>query len=190
MRKRADTYNIYTSAVALPISVSDAKAHCGVTNFLQDNLIADLIWGGVKAFEKSANVCLSAQKWKVFLDKGYAQIELWKYPITGISIIQYYDSDNALQTLSTDDYFSNVDVGSSAYSPRPAVITIEDIPSTYKRDDALIITFEVGYTIIDYDVKQAILAWVFYRYENPMDSVSERISFFDNIIANSRSYGL
>jgi len=190
MRIRADTYQIYTNATTLPISVSDAKAHCGVTNSDQDNLIEDLVWGGVKSFEKRANVCLSAQKWKVFLDKGYAQIELWKYPITGISIIQYYDSDNALQTLSTDDYFSNVDTGSSGYQPRPAVITVEDIPSTYIRDDAFIITFEAGYTIIDYDVKQAVLSWVYRKYENPNDAVTERISFFDNVVADNRSYGL
>ena len=190
MRVRVDTYEIYKAATTLPISVADAKAHLGVTNSTQDSLIEDLIWGGVKSFEKRANVCLSSQKWKAFLPKGYKDIELWKYPATGISIIQYYDSDNALQTLSTDDYFSNIDDGSSAYDPRPAVITITDIPSTYIRDDALIITFVAGYTIIDYDVKQAVLSWVYRKYENPNDAVTERISFFDNVVQDSRSYGL
>lgn len=190
MRVRADIYEIYKAATTLPISVADAKASCGVTNSLQDSLIEDLIWAGVKSFEKRANVCLSAQTWKAFLGKGYEFIELWKYPVTGISSIRYYDSDNAAQTLSTDDYFSNVATGSLGYDPRPAVITVTDIPSTYKRDDAFVITFAAGYSIIDYDVKQAILAWICYRYENPTDSVQERISFFDNVVQDSRSYGL
>ena len=190
MRVRVDTYQIYKAATTLPISVADAKAHLGVTNSTQDSLIEDLVWGGVKSFEKRANVCLSAQTWKAFLCKGYEFIELWKYPITGISTIQYYDDDNALQTLSTDDYFSNVYGGSLGFEPRQTVITVEDIPSTYKRDDAFIITFPAGYSTIDYDVKQAVLSWVYRKYENPNDAVSERISFFDNIVADSRSYGL
>ncbi len=190
MRVRADTYEIYKVATTLPISVSDAKAHLGVTNSLQDSLIEDLIWGGVKSFEKRANVCLSAQDWKVFLNKGYKYIELWKYPITGISSIQYYDSDNTLQLLSTDSYFSNIATGSLGYDPRPAVITITDIPATYVRDNAVIITFAAGYSIIDYDVKQAVLSWVYRKYENPNDAVTERISFFDNVVQDSRSYGL
>lgn len=190
MRKRADTYQIYKAATTLPISVSDAKLHCGVTNSTQDNLIEDLIWGAVKQYEKRANECLSAQTWKAFLTKGYEYIELWKYPVTGISSIRYYDSDNAQQTLSTDDYFSNVVTGSTGYDPRPAVITVTTIPSSYVRDDAFIVTFTAGYSTIDYDVKQALLSWVYRKYNNPNDAVTERISFFDNVTADNRSYGL
>lgn len=191
MRNRVDTYQIYRAATTLPISVADAKAHLGVTNSDQDSLIEDLIWGATKAFEKASNDCLSDQTWKAFLADGYDEIELWKYPITGISIIQYYDSDNALQTLSSSDYYSNVDTGSvGSYSPRPAVIFISDVPSTYDRADAMIITFDAGYTTIDYDVKQALLSWAYRKYNNPDDPVTERISFFDNVVAANRSYGL
>lgn len=190
MRKRADTYQIYKSATTLPVSVADAKTHLRITHSDHDDLIADLLWGAVKAFEKRANVCLSSQTWKAFFDKAYDVIELWKYPITGISSIRYYDDDNVMQTLSTSDYFSNIDQGSTGYDPRPCVIEIEDTPSTYTRDDALVITFTAGYTSIDYDVKQAILAWVYRMYENPNDPVTERLSFFDKITDDNRSYGL
>jgi hypothetical protein len=115
---------------------------------------------------------------------------LWKYPITGISSIQYYDSDNALQTLSASDYYANVNEGSTGWSPRPVVIFIDDFPSTYDREDAVIITIRAGYTTIDYDVKQALLSWVYRKYEDPNDAVTERISFFDNVVADNRSYGL
>lgn len=176
----------------MPVSLADAKAHLRVTNTDQNDLITDLIWGAVEAFEKRANVCLSAQTWKAFLDKGYEYIEIWKYPVTGIARIEYYDDDNSIQTLSTDEYFHNVDTGSVGdYSPRPCVIRIDgDIPSTYERDDAMIITFTAGYSTIDYDVKQALYAWIFRMYENPNDPVTEKLSFFDNIIDANRSYGL
>lgn len=190
MRKRTDRYQIYTAATTLPVSVADAKAHLRVTHSDHDSLIEDLIWGGVKAFEKRANVCLSDQTWKAFFSKAYDEIEIWKYPVTSVTRIEYYDDDNALQTLSTDDYFSNIDSGSTAYDPRPCVIIIEDTPSTYERDDALIVTFEAGYTTIDYDVKQAILAWVYRMYENPNDPVTEKLSFFDRVVDGDRSYGI
>jgi uncharacterized phiE125 gp8 family phage protein len=164
VRIRIDKYQVYKAATILPISISDAKAHLRVTNSDQDELIEDLIWGGVKAFEKKANVCLSSQTWKAFLNKGYEIIEMWKYPVTGISAIQYYDGDNAFQTLSTDDYFSNVNTGSIGWDPRPAVIQITDIPSTYSRADSFIITFTAGYSTIYFDFKQAILAWVYSMY--------------------------
>ena len=190
MRKRIDTYYLYKAATTLPISVADAKAHLRVTGSDHDSLIEDLIWGAVKAFEKRANVALSSQTWKAFVEKGYEELELWKYPITGISSIQYYDTDNALQTLSTSDYYSNVNTGSTGWHPRPIVIFIEDVPSTYDRDDAMIVTSSTGYSTIDYDVKQALLSWVYRKYEDPNDAVTERISFFDNVVADSRSYGL
>ena len=99
MKKTVDKYQVYVAATTLPVSVADAKAHLRVTHSDHDSLIEDLIWGAVKAFEKKANVCLSSQTWKAFLDKGYEFIELWKYPITGISAIQYYDEDNTFTTL-------------------------------------------------------------------------------------------
>ena len=190
MRKRVDTYQIFTAATTLPVSVSDAKAHLRVTHSDHDSLIEDLIWGAVKQFEKRGNLCLSTQTWLAFLEKGYEEIELWKYPITGLVTIRYYDSDNALQGLSGSDYYSNVNTGSQGYEARPTVIFVSDVPSTYEREDAMIIKFTAGYSTIDFDVKQALLSWVYRKYENPNDAVTEKISFFDNVVGDNRSYGL
>lgn len=190
MRKRTDIYRIVEAASTLPVSVADAKSHLRITHSSHDDLIEDLIWGATKQFEKRANVCLSTQRWRAFLDKGYEEVEIWKYPVTSIDLIQYYDSDNSIQTLSVDDYFSNVDSGSIGYISRPSVITIESVPSTYERDDAVMITFTAGFSLIDYDVKQALLSWVYRKYENPDDAVTERITFFDNVVKDSRSYGV
>jgi len=161
-----------------------------VTHSDHDALIEDLIWGAVKAFEKKANVCLSSQTWKGFADKCYEEYELWKYPISSISSIRYYNDSNVMTTLSTSDYYSNVDQGSTGYNPRPTKIFVEDTVSTYERDDAVIITFIAGYSSIDFDVKQALLSWIYRNYENPNDPVTERLSFFDNVVADNRSYGL
>lgn len=172
MRVTVDTYYLRTAASTLPISVADGRRHLRIEHNNHDDLVEDLIWGAARAFEKRANVCLSAQTWKAFLPKFDAEIELWKSPITSIQSIRYFDSDNALATLSTSDYYSNVNTGSmSDSSPRPAVIFVDNIESTYTRDDAVQINFTAGYTTIDYDVKQALLSWVYRKYENPNDPV-------------------
>ena len=188
-RKVVDKYQIITAATTLPLSLADTIEHLRITHTDHNRLIEDLIWSAVKAFEKRANVCLSAQTWKAFINKGYEEIELWKYPITGISSIQYYDDDNSIQTLSTSYYVTNAIEGSNGF-PRPAVIYVESVPSTYDKEDAFVINFTAGYTTIDYDVKQALLAWIWNKYENPNDGVEERLSFFDKVIADNRSYGL
>jgi hypothetical protein len=95
-----------------------------------------------------------------------------------------------LQTCQRMIIFQMLNTGSIGWNPRPLVNYVEDVPSTYDRDDAMMITFTAGYTTIDYDVKQAILAWVYRMYENPNDPVTERLSFFDNVVADNRSYGL
>jgi uncharacterized phiE125 gp8 family phage protein len=190
MRTTIDTYYIRTAATTLPVSVADARQHLRITHSNHDQLIEDLIWGAVKSFEKRANVCLSSQEWKAFLPKFSDEIVMWKYPITSIDSIRYYDGDNAIQTLSTSLYWHNVNTGSNTSSPRPTVIFIDDTKDTYDREDAVIISFTAGYTTIDYDVKQALLSWVYRKYENPNDAVTERISFFDNVVADLRSYGI
>jgi len=188
VRKIVDKYQLVTAATTLPVTLADAIEHLRINHTDHNSLITDLIWAAVKTFEKRANVCLSAQTWKGFLQKGYEEVELWKYPITAISSIQYYDDDNTLQTLSASYYVTNAD--SSTGMARPVVIWVEDVPSTYDREDAFVINFTAGLTTIDYDIKHALLSWVYRKYENPNDAVTERISFFDNVIADNRSYGL
>ncbi len=191
MRVTADTYHLRTAATTLPVSIADAKRHLRITHSNHDDLVEDLIWGATKAFEKKANVCLSAQTWKAFLPKLDSEIVLWKSPITLIQSIRYFDSDNTLATLSTSDYYSNVNTGSMTdSSPRPVVIFVDSIPATYIRDDAVQINFTAGYSSIDYDVKQALLSWVYRKYENPNDPVTEKVSFFDTVVQDLRSYGL
>lgn len=189
MTKTVDKYQIQTAATTLPVSIQEAKDHLRITNSDQDALVEDLIWGATKSFEKRANVCLTEQKWWAFLDNAYEKITLWKYPITTIHSIHYYDDNNERQLLSSDDYFFSLD-SSIGYNARPVTIYVEDLPSTYDRSDAFYISFTAGYSSLDYDVKQALLSWIWKKYENPDDDVREKNSFFDNIVSDQRSYGL
>lgn len=68
-------------------------------------------------------------------------IELLNPPLISLNRIQYYDLDNSLQTLSDTVYF----VSDSLFVPRIEVKSGQVWPSTYKRGDAVLIDYTVGY---------------------------------------------
>lgn len=91
-------------------------------------------------------------------------IELEIIPFVELTSIEYYDADNQKQVLPTTDYELN-DKGLYA------VIALKAIPATYKRHDAVIVTYEAGYETeqVPAPVKQAILLMAAEWYANRED---------------------
>lgn len=176
-------YNLITPASTLPISLVDAKAHLRVTHSSHDDLITAIIWGACRQFENRSNEVLSAQTWDLVLKQSEVgdRVEWFKYPVTTITSVSYYDSDDSLKTVSSDDYTLFI-------NGKPASIIFDDVPTTYDRDDSMAIRFAAGYTTLPLDIKQAVLATVFRLYENPGDPVSEKVSYFDKVVRDYRSY--
>ena len=180
-------YNLITPASTLPVSLADGKSHLRVTHSSHDDLITDLIWAAVREFENLTGECLSAQTWDLVLNQAevVSRIAFFKYPVSSITSVSYYDSDNSSDTTTDYTLFSN---------GRPASIRFDldsdEVPSTYDRDDSMTVRFVCGYTTLPTDVKQAILARVYRIYENPNDPVTERTSYFDKIVSNYRAFDL
>lgn len=179
------SYYLVTPATTLPISVEEAKSHLRVTNDDQDDLITDLIWGATRQFENRSNEVLTEQTWDFVLnqDEVVTRVEFFKFPVKSITSVGYYDTSNAAQTVDSADYILFT-------GGRPASLIFSDVPSTYLRDDSMTIRFLAGYTTLPFDIKQALLAKVFRLYENPHDPVDEKVSFFDKVVRDYRSYDL
>ena len=103
---------------------------------------------------------------------GLAQILLPKSPISSVSSVTYYDSDNSSQTWSSSNY--------NVINPenQKGFIEIADgssFPSIYARADAITITFVSGYGASASDVpetiKQAVLLIIGNLYEKREDMV-------------------
>ena len=71
--------------------------------------------------------------WYLYLDRLYALIDVKKNPITEITSIKYYDSDNAEQTLSTSLY----DVDIESEPSRVCRSYSQTYPLTYDRPNAI-----------------------------------------------------
>jgi len=178
-------YNLITPSVTLPISLADAKEHLRITHGIHDDMIESLIWGAARQFENRSNEVLSAQTWDLTLYQAEVleRVQFFKFPVTSITSVSYYDGDDSAQSVSSDDYtlFKN---------GKPASIIFDSVPTTYDRDDSMTIRFVAGYTTLPYDIELALLAKIFRLYENPGDPVDEKVSFFDKVVRDYRSYDL
>lgn len=112
----------------------------------------------------------STDRWWSCAGRGY--IELLRPPLIGISGVQYYDADNALVAIDADQYFVTDDL-----VPRLMFVDAFTAPTTFVRDDALVIDYVVGYPpegspAEDYrenvpeQIKQAILLGVELQYRS------------------------
>ena len=130
-----EKYTEVTPGVGV-LTLEEVKTWLKVDEDGEDSLISDLIdvwtaWGQEYCWRT-----FSSTVWKLELEEWAAEIEIRKNPVSAVSSIQYYDTDNVQQILSTDDY--------KVYTDVPAIIKIEEMPSLYDRVDAVTINFTTG----------------------------------------------
>ena len=88
-------------------------------------------------------------------------ITLPRHPVISIESVEYYDSDNVLQTIDEADYYLTAD-GTLRF------VEGFDYPSLYARGDAVQIEYKAGYgasaETVPEPIKQAILIGVELQY--------------------------
>ena len=70
---------------------------------------------------------------------GY--VELLRPPVLSVLSVKYYDFNNVLQTVDSDEYFVTDD-----FVPKLQFKDTFAVPETYKRDDAVRVEYVTGYT--------------------------------------------
>jgi len=119
------------------------------------------------------------KEFKLYLDT-FPQcngMEVKRSKLKSITSIQYYDVNNALQTLSSADYYFTNDADySSIY-----INNDKTFPTTYERNQAVIITFKADYPNRPEAIKQACLSVCSYLYENSGDCVIDNNSLFKSL---------
>jgi uncharacterized phiE125 gp8 family phage protein len=177
-------YTLKTAPTALAVSVADVKQHLRIESYGDhDAMVQTYIESATKSLEQKANLCLKPQTWTAYFEQSEVveRLFIYKYPITAISSIKYYDSDNVLQTISSGDY-------TAIFSLRPSEIIFDDTPSVYDRSDALQIEFVAGFTTVPDDIILALKQRCYKVYNNPDDFVEMKQTYFDKVIRDYRSY--
>lgn len=155
-------YNRTVAPASNPVSLSEAKAHCVVDFTDDDTLIGSLVTAATNAVEEMTGKALVSQTWTRESPNAYGKIAIEKRPLISVTGISYFDRDNAEQSADVADFFVYSDEDRAWIEPKPD----NDWPDFYDRDDALKITFTVGYSTVPEELKQAILMLVSHWYEN------------------------
>lgn len=176
----SSTATLKTGTQPTILSLVDAKSHLNITHSYQDDLIQSYI--DVAVSEAEAYTSRSLKNYEVTI-KASAFIErfvLTQTPYHSNLSIKYYDATNTLQTLDPTAYVL------AYYFGEPVIYfnNQNTLPSLYKRQDAITITYDAGYGTetmpIQFTQFCKLLVGTF--YENRTDSVDKLPRLAYNLI--------
>lgn len=159
------------------LSLDDAKSHLNITHSHQDGLIQSYIDAAIDEAEAYTSRSLKIYEVTIKLTEFTNKLLLTKTPYKTGLVIKYYDVDNTLQVLDTDLYVLGYHYG------EPVIFfnDMSELPTLYKRQDAVVITYEAGYGLEKMPVQftQFCKLLVGTFYEQRSDSVNNlpRLSY-------------
>lgn len=166
--QQAKMYKLKTAATTYPLTLSEVKLHLKVSVSTDDDLITALRNSAIEWVEQYTNRQIMPATWYLYKDTLVGDIELDWCPVTAVSSLKYYDTDNALQTLSTDYY----DVDTASEPARICLAYGYDWPTVYERPNAVTIEFTAGYAdaaSVPAPITSALLLMIGHNYENRGD---------------------
>jgi uncharacterized phiE125 gp8 family phage protein len=180
---------LVTGPVNEPLTLLEAKKQLEIasSDTAHDNQLMAAIQEVRELWEHDTDSCLCHQTWKIRTISLYDRLALPKRPIDSITSIQYYDGNNALQTLSSALYQLHLNEFRLAYQAT--------LPATADRWDAWVITYKAGYsndgTLVPAIAKRAMLLMLGYYFENRDLMVNEsaynRKAYEDLVLRYMRS---
>jgi uncharacterized phiE125 gp8 family phage protein len=144
-------------AASEPVTLSEVKDHLKIDGTDEDTYLTSLITASRQMLESELERSFITQTWKMYLPYfPLGEINIPKGKVLTVESVEYYDSNNSLQTVSTDEYKTSLgaDIGK--------IKAVESWPLTNTdHPDAVVITFTAGYGASADDVpnglKQALL---------------------------------
>ncbi len=161
-----------TPATTEPISLKDAKNHCRVDDDItnDDSLIRSFIKAATQAAQAFTRRQFINATYEIRFDGFPYQINPPRPPLVSVVSIKYKDTDNADQTVSTDDY--QVDIYSTVGRIRPN--QNESWPATYAQMGVVVVEYIAGYGAranVPDDIQAAILLTIGHLYEHREDVI-------------------
>lgn len=167
------SYILVTDAVSEVLTLSDIKTFLRIDGNDFDSILTPFIKVSRQIGEKITGREFVEKEFRTYLDffpyNNYCGIELKRSKLKSITSIQYYDENDALQTLSASDYY---------FTDDPSYSTIylknnKSFPNTYNKKQAVIITFKADYPNRPETIKQAMLSICAYLFENSGDCIAD-----------------
>lgn len=139
-----------------PVTVAQAKAHCGIESSEWDSMLSGFIAAATAHAEMFLNKAIGAQDWLLTLDRFADDIELTLGPVTGVASVTYRDVGRVERVLDSEVYILDL-----VSSPQRIVRDPDQSwPATADVPNAVSIRFTTGYATAPAPVCQAILMLV------------------------------
>jgi len=189
IQKRTVTPALY------PVTVAECKADLRIQHSAEDDLIESLIADATDYMDAPNGVigkALITQTWEISTRISIVDSRIYIpiTPVQEISSIQYYDAENATQSLDVDDFLLIGDENSAFIEP----LSGTSWPSTYDRPDAVKITVIAGFG--DYQnqvpnsirraIRLLVAHWFEHRHAVTESSYSEMPLAVENLVGINR----
>lgn len=154
---RNATLKLVTPPTFEPVSVSQLKSHCRITQDDEDTDIEGFILAARTYIETRIGFQMALATWMITLPSfpDCDEIQIPLFPLQSIDFVNYYGSTGNLTTLSTSLYQTDID------SAPGRVILIPQNPwplTSRKRTNNVVIQFTAGLTVDDTQDPRALLA--------------------------------
>lgn len=159
---------LVTGPTTEPITISEAKNHMRVEHNDDDVVIAGLIDVAVNYVDATGMLgkAMITQTWAEYFGPHVSTVRLSLGPVQSVSSIQYYDTDNALQTATLSNFYVIGQKGYMTIYPKSGYTW----PTVFNREDAIKITYVIGYgdtaASVPATVRHALKMLVAHYYEN------------------------
>jgi len=155
-------------------TTADAKDFLKVDTTADDTLIDNLIKAATESCQIYTNQYFMTTIVEQYSDTWAEFYTLYKSPVSEITHIKYYDSDDTEQTLASSNYILD-DVSKPA---RIGISVKGSLPNLANRINAIHVKYTVGYGSASTDVpdgiKQAVLLTLGNWYENRQTVITGR----------------
>lgn len=161
----------------MPVSLAEAKAHLRVEHDDQDDLITAQIRAATAWLDGYAGIlgrALITQTWRQEFGRFADHLPLPLAPVTAIDSVSYFDAGNVQQTLDPGLY----DLFANARGAHVALRPGQSWPATFRRADAVSITFTAGYGAaadVPEPIRQALLLIVQRLFDGADTSIDAAI---------------
>lgn len=167
---------VVTPPATYPVSLTEAKAQCAITDTTHDDLLTRLIKAATASVEEFTGAKLMPQTVRLEMDCfPDGAVDLGLYHVEAVTSVAYDDAAGDEQTLvSGTDYWPQLD------GMYPRLLPINSWPGTKAGKPAAVrITMTAGFTSADLvpdDLKHAILMRVKEMFANRGESVQGTMS--------------
>ena len=172
----AKSFVVDTAAAVAILTTAEAKARLKVDTSADDTLIENLISAATESAQIFTNRFFINTTLNQFGDTWSDLATLFKSPVSSVTHVKYYDSDNTQQTLATSVYQKDLEHQPARIGLKPN----QSFPSLADRINAVECQYVVGYGSAASDVpqgiKQAVLLTIGNWYQNREEVVVGRIA--------------